>query len=175
MKREEDQHVTISQDEWTLETLRVYLEERINALHLLLDERAEDQRRAMEAALASAEKAVGKAELAAEKRFDSVNEFRGQLTDQALTFMTRTEYEAGHQRLQEQVANLADTTNHFATRAEAGAIHDRFTEQINDLKDRMNRREGNGDGKAQLWGYFAAAIAIIGTIVIVTNLLIAGK
>jgi predicted PurR-regulated permease PerM len=35
--------------------------------------------------------AVVKAELAAEKRLDSVNEFRGQLQDQAATFVTRTE------------------------------------------------------------------------------------
>ena len=63
-------------------------------------ERASKQRfkaqdRAVLAALAAAEKAVSKAEIAAEKRFDAVNEFRGQLKDQAATFVTRTELYAG--------------------------------------------------------------------------------
>ena len=42
-------------------------------------------------ALQAAEKAVTKAELAAEKRFESVNEFRNQLKDQTGTFITRNE------------------------------------------------------------------------------------
>jgi hypothetical protein len=42
-------------------------------------------------AMAAAEKAVSKAEIASEKRFDSVNEFRGQLKDQTATFITRAE------------------------------------------------------------------------------------
>jgi hypothetical protein len=45
------------------------------------------------AALEATERAVAKAEVAAEKRFDSVNEFRKQLADQAATFMPRSEAE----------------------------------------------------------------------------------
>lgn len=45
-------------------------------------------------ALLSAEKAVTKAELAADKRFEAVNEFRAQLADQAATLMARTEADA---------------------------------------------------------------------------------
>lgn len=59
------------------------------------NQRFESQDRAVSAALAAAEKAVAKAEIAAEKRFDAVNEFRGQLKDQAATFVTRTELYAG--------------------------------------------------------------------------------
>jgi hypothetical protein len=50
--------------------------------------------RAVTAALDAAGKAVDKAETAAEKRFDSVNEFRQQLADQAATFMPRSESES---------------------------------------------------------------------------------
>lgn len=40
-------------------------------------------------ALAAEDKAITKAENAAEKRFESVNAFRNQLSDQSKTFMTR--------------------------------------------------------------------------------------
>jgi len=59
-----------------------------------LDERALAQQTAMAAALSAAKEAVDKAEKADEKRFDAVNAFRGQLSDQAATFVTRTEVRA---------------------------------------------------------------------------------
>jgi len=55
------------------------------------EQRFKAQEQAVAFALASAEKAVTKAELAAEKRFESVNEFRNQLKDQTGTFLTRNE------------------------------------------------------------------------------------
>lgn len=55
------------------------------------EQRFKAQEQAVAFALASAEKAVTKAELAAEKRFESVNEFRNQLKDQTGTFITRNE------------------------------------------------------------------------------------
>jgi hypothetical protein len=45
-------------------------------------------------ALTSSEKAVGKAEVATEKRFDSVNEFRSTLSDQAAHLLPRREADA---------------------------------------------------------------------------------
>ena len=54
------------------------------------------QEKATAAALAAAKEAVAKAEVASDKRFESVNEFRGQLKDQATTFMPRTEYISDH-------------------------------------------------------------------------------
>lgn len=59
------------------------------------DRRYEDRFKATDdrtgLALTSSEKAVAKAEIATEKRFDSVNEFRGQLKDQAATLLPRAE------------------------------------------------------------------------------------
>jgi hypothetical protein len=59
------------------------------------DRRYEDRFTAMDEktglALTSSEKAVAKAETATEKRFDAVNEFRGQLKDQAATLLPRSE------------------------------------------------------------------------------------
>ncbi len=65
---------------WTIETLRLYLEQRIDAV-------------AMTASVAAqtADKAVSKAEVAAEKRFESVNEFRNTLSDQQRNLMPRDE------------------------------------------------------------------------------------
>ena len=95
-----------------------------DALKTLLDERAENAResyrmiqeeidrrfteaaRAVRVALEGAEKAVAKAETANERRLDSVNEFRGQLTDQTATFMTRNEFTAQHSALLDVVTQL---------------------------------------------------------------------
>lgn len=66
--------------------------EQIRAADISANEqRFKAQEQAVAFALASAEKAVTKAELAAEKRFESVNEFRNQLKDQTGTFITRNE------------------------------------------------------------------------------------
>ena len=60
------------------------------------------QEKAVAAALAAAKEAVLKAEVAADKRFEAVNEFRGQLTDQNKTFATRVDFE----NLKEQLNKL---------------------------------------------------------------------
>jgi hypothetical protein len=112
-------------DGWTIDTLRVHLAGQIVDLRTMLDERYAAQARAfdtalvahytaMRAALESADKAVTKAEEASGKRFDSVNAFRGQLTDQARTFVTRDQYTTAHESLRQMIdlqrAGLADHT-----------------------------------------------------------------
>lgn len=69
-------------------------------------ERFDAQEKAVDAALQAAKEAVGKAETAAEKRFDSVNEFRGQLSDQARDFMPRSEAELQIKGLSEKIDNI---------------------------------------------------------------------
>lgn len=90
------------------------------------------------AAMASAEKAVQKAEAATEKRFDSVNEFRAQLSDQAQRFLPRTE---------------------------ADAVNRASSEKIDALQSRMDRLEGRGSGFASSWAILIAAIAAVGVII----------
>jgi hypothetical protein len=60
-------------------------------------------RDAVQSALAAAEKATTKAETAADRRFDSVNEFRRALTDQTATFLPRTEYDQAHTSLADRI------------------------------------------------------------------------
>lgn len=66
------------------------------------------QKEGVAAALAAQKEAVNKSEASYDKRFEAVNEFRGQLADQARQFLPRAEYLASHEALVEKVdANAA--------------------------------------------------------------------
>lgn len=78
---------------WTLETLKEHLQALMTEGDRRNQQRFDGQEKAVAAALQAAKEAVTKAETAAEKRFDSVNEFRQQLSDQAASFMPRREAE----------------------------------------------------------------------------------
>jgi small-conductance mechanosensitive channel len=128
-------------DPWTVETLRVFMQERYGDLRILLDERYQTQTKALEAAftaqqtamhaalqsaekaveaaLRSSEKAVAKAEVAAEKRFESVNEFRAQLADQAQTFVSRGELDIRIAALSERVDELNTKASLLASRMDS--------------------------------------------------------
>lgn len=74
-----------------------------------------------QAALVSSERAIGKSETANEKRFESVNEFRQQLADQAALFIPRREAEALVATLGEKVATSVSRIELTATRADLAA------------------------------------------------------
>src|ERR1700722_14136608 len=97
------------------------MNEEVTHLRAIMDERDrryEDRFKAMDEktslALTSSEKAVTKAELATEKRFDSVNEFRDTLRDQAATLMPRNESEAKFAAINEKFDDIkkAGTAQH---------------------------------------------------------------
>lgn len=83
---------------------------------------------------ALAKEAVTKAEVATEKRFEGVNEFRSQLGDQARTFMPRAE--------SEQV---------IAT----------IRRDVEELKSRNTELDSRGQGKKDVWGYVVGAIGCL--------------
>lgn len=101
-------------------------------------EHLDQYRRETSLAFSTSDKAIEKAERAAEKRFDAVNEFRQQLGDQAATFMPRSEAQARWESLGEKLDALAT---------------------------RLDRSEGRGTGLNAGWVYLVAAIAAVGTIV----------
>lgn len=72
---------------------------------------------AISAALLASEKAVTKADIATEKRFDGVNEFRQALTDLSAKQVSRDEYQAGITNLTEKINSLAETQNRGAGRS----------------------------------------------------------
>jgi hypothetical protein len=96
-----------------LDDLKELLEEKVDSLAKLADERDrryEERFRAMDEktslALTASEKAVSKAETATEKRFDSVNEFRGSLKDQAATLLPREEADAKFKAIESKIDEM---------------------------------------------------------------------
>jgi hypothetical protein len=108
---------------WDVETLKEYTDQRFEA-----------QDRAVQAALQAAKEAVDKANIASEKRFESINEFRGQLSDQQATFLTRNEY---------------------------GAQHDAMAQRLQDLADRFNTSSGRTTGLGASWGVIVSVASIL--------------
>ena len=97
--------------------------------------------KAVSAALQSAKEAVNKAEAANDKHFDSVNEFRRTLGDQA---------------------------NGFLTKDSAVARFDGLNEKINEVNSRVLRLEGQDIGRAATIG---TGIAIAGVVIALLILL----
>lgn len=103
-----------------------------------VDVRFEAQEKSVQAALYSADRAVAKAEAASERRFDSVNEFRNTLSDQARLLMPRSETE-------QALKGLSD--------------------KIDTLTIRINQRDDRGRGMGDVWGYLVGAVGFLALIV----------
>jgi hypothetical protein len=78
--------------------------EQIMALDRRLTEQMAAQKDANKIALDAAEKAVLKAEIASEKRFESVNEFRQTLSDQQGSFATKALMDAKLDALEDRLS-----------------------------------------------------------------------
>lgn len=130
--------------EWTLDTLYIHINAVIGALDRRVNEKFGDTSTALNAALTAAEKAVIKAEVSTEKRFEAVNEFRGQLADQARTLMPR---------------------------AEAEARIDSIQKLVDDLSSKSDVSEGRVRGNAATYGLLIAVITVIIAVVTVIVLL----
>ena len=94
--------------------LRDLFNAQIINLHTLIDanDKSYNQRfdnvvEATKSALAASDRAVNKAEVASEKRFDAVNEFRATLSDQQRNLMPRNEVEILINGLNEKVDSLS--------------------------------------------------------------------
>ncbi len=98
-------------------SLRDHIQALLSEMDRRFDASLAAQDKAVQIAMVASEKAVVKAEIAAEKRFEAVNEFRGQLADQAATFMPRAEAE---QRLSALAEKITDLTG--SNRAGANAL-----------------------------------------------------
>jgi hypothetical protein len=96
--------------------------------------------------MASAEKAVTKAEAAAEKRFEAVNEFRGQLSDQASQFMPRSESNVRY-------SALAD--------------------KVDAIERRLDVMQGKSTGLSSVYGWIVGGVSLVVSIVVIVNVLTA--
>jgi len=166
---------------WTTETLRVHLErllaERSHRVESLMSEknlRDEQRFQAQEKALAdallavekstqatfiAADRATTKAEMAAEQRFKSMNEFRGQLDSMISTLMPRAEAD-------NRIDSLAARMETAAT--SIGERMDRINQEVDQLASRIDKTEGRSGGYSAsgalffaVGGLIAAAITIV--------------
>jgi hypothetical protein len=132
----------------TVDTLHLYLltimderdrryEQRFGGIDKEFGSHVEQVRAETLSALQATEKAITKAEIATERRFEGVNEFRKTLSDQTNTFVARAEIEANQERIRER---------------------------IQDLTDRINKGEGRDSGFHAGWGYLIAFIGVLGVL-----------
>lgn len=136
-------------------SLREYLMAQINAAERRSDQRFEDMREQVEKAFIASQLAIDKADMATEKRFEGVNEFRAALTDQAARFVT-----------QDTLAQLAD-------KLQLGIERNR--EDLDALSKKLDIRQGEIQGSRLTWGNMAALLAafatVIGLLVVAANYL----
>lgn len=83
--------------------LRALLEEKIESNRELIQQTMAERELRYEQRFIAQENALAKQAQAYDKRFENVNEFRSQLSDQAGTFMPRQEYQAKHDALIDKV------------------------------------------------------------------------
>ena len=118
--------------------LKEFFFQIINANDKRYSERFDSSEKAVSAALAAAKEAVTKAEVAAEKRFESVNEFRNTLSDQQRNLMPRAEIDI----LVKALNDRADSN-----------------------ENRIIRMESKGVGTAQGWGYAVGVIGLVAAVI----------
>ena len=114
--------------------LEAHYAEKLNAAVEKLNAAILAVERSAAAAQAASKEAINKADDANEKRFNSVNEFRGTLTDQASKFIARTEVDAH-------------------THAQG--------EKMSELGTRIERIESRGAGANSLWGYLVGGAGLL--------------
>jgi len=130
--------------------------------------------KALQAALYASEQAIHKSDMATEKRFESVNEFRQTLSDASAKFMTRSESEARHETLLARIDANAESIN---TRVTGGLASLAEKAAVSVLA--ISRIEAAGVGANRLWGYIAGGvgllIGLIGAAVAVIGFVLRGK
>lgn len=115
-------------------TWREYVDSRFETQDRAVAAALAAQEKAVAAALAAADRAVAKAEAASERRFESVNEFRSALNDNARTLIPRAEAE-------ERFRGVA--------------------EKLDVLTARVNAREERGRGAGEMWAFILGGAGIL--------------
>ena len=130
-------------------------------------ERIKSVREETQAALDSADKAIVKSENSSDKRFASVNEFRAQLSDQALTFMPRKESDVRIDAIAEKIEANANRINELQLRLSSRL--DLSQGQMTGGREAiMDKRTANGAVLALVGmgiTIFLAALTVIGFVI----------
>lgn len=168
------------------------LDEKSNMLNKEFREHLEHAREQTRASFESSEKAIAKSEAANEKRFESMNQFRAQLADQAASFIPRREAEQGLARNTEKIEAVAAISTTHTTRVEVEAKYSQLagkivavedglatktdraeglawfnqtTDKLSLIMTRLDKSEGKGAGLHAGWVYILGAVTTVGTIV----------
>lgn len=99
---------------------KTYLEAAISGLKEAFGQQIMHQKEMTAQALASADKAVQKAEDAAQRRFESVNEFRATLSDQQRDLATKTEVNLRFHALEDRINGLVEDAREIKGRGLGG-------------------------------------------------------
>ena len=110
--------------------------------------------KAVSAALIASKEAVTKAEMAQGKTNESQNEFRGQLRDQASTFLTRAEWDLSHKALNDKLAVTNDDVADLRSRLDVGSPG------LRSLQSESDQSIGRRSSTAQGWDYLLRTVAI---------------
>jgi hypothetical protein len=147
-----------------LRTADARLDQRFDTIQEMTDRQLIGLDKASSSALAAAQAAITKAEQAAERRFEGVNEFRGQLADQAATFLPRSEANARIASALEKIDNIAENRSHDRNlaRESLDRLDNRMDERLKDLE----RAAANMQGRLWALGVSIAGIVIIVNIAI---------
>jgi len=97
--------------QWTLLSLKEYLEKLLEEHFAKIDQQ-----------FLAMDRAVSKAEISTERRFESVNEFRAQLGDQARTFIPRKEVEVILNSLETKILEVSKCVEKMQNIKQGGNI-----------------------------------------------------
>ncbi len=117
-----------------IDALALSVRDRFEERDTRYQQRFDAQTKAIADALQAAKEAVIKAEVAADKRFEAVNEFRSTLSDQATTFISRAEFTAVREAAEERIALLTA---------------------------RLDKSEGRTQGGANLWAIIIGVVVVL--------------
>jgi phage shock protein A len=157
--------------EWTLPTLYAHVITIINEHDARYTLHFDDMEKSVSVARVASDKALDKVAAEIVTKFATVNEFRGTLSDQAATFITRVEVEATFERTDTRIRELAERLPLLMSRTEALSISDRVTERFKELTDRITNLEtgasqarGKGTGLAAGWSLLLGLVSIMAVV-----------
>ena len=144
--------------EWTVDTLKEYMEAMGLSCRRHTDDKIEAMEEATAAALKSAQLAVDKAERLSELRAETQdrlaaerakaqNEWRASLQDMTATYLSQDQYDAAHQVLVEKIT----------------ALSHRHDVDLAIVREAMGEHRGRGMGASQAWVWvFLGVGALVG-------------
>lgn len=124
------------------------------------------QEKQYNATFMASQKAIEKAEEAQRDYNIRSNEFRGQLDDQAKTLMPRPESLGMFKSIE---ATIAGVKSDFERRMDAQA------KEIAGLRESRSEGSGKSAGSQAMWGYFVAAVSVVGALIAVAVALLARR